>query len=599
MSNSALSSLASASALADADLLLVTQGGASKKATGAQLKALVAPLTTKGDLLTYSSAVARLGVGTNGQVLSADSTQTSGLKWATPAASSLTATHIGFGGASNALSGSANLTYSSDNVFVNGTGSGSVGFRAVGSTDDTPEFRATNDASKTLQAGVWPTGLSTSGLLVSDQSFIISNGASHLFANTAASDFIFARGGTAAMNEVARLGAGALTLGKIGTTGGSITLAGSSSGSAALSASSTGGLKLGSLTSNGLVTTSGSDGTLGITVPGTGVLTALAVNQGSSGAINPMTTAGDIIIGGTSGAATRLAAGATSGHVLTSNGPGVAPSYQAAAGGTSVLVFNVRLTLESGVPISTADQTAKTNVYITPYGGKYISLWDGSAWQVIAFTQYTLALGTITSGKPYDVFAYLSGGSLAGEILVWTNDSTRATGIALTDGVYTKSGDKTRLYLGTFYTTSTTTTEDSLANRYLDSFFNSTTRRGYVVSSAGSHNYASGTWRQFNNSTANQINFVVGVARAAVTANVLTATSASATVSGGGGVSMDSTTTADSSWNIVSTGNSSPVFSVPWIYHPAEGRHYIASMERALSGTISFDLTNITATLVQ
>jgi hypothetical protein len=41
-------------------------------------------LTTKGDLLgRSSSAAARLGVGTNGQVLTADSAETTGLKWTT------------------------------------------------------------------------------------------------------------------------------------------------------------------------------------------------------------------------------------------------------------------------------------------------------------------------------------------------------------------------------------------------------------------------------------------------------------------------------------------------------------------------------------
>lgn len=51
-------------------ILSATGGGAS-------------PLTTKGDLFTFSTVNARLGVGSNGQVLVADSAESTGLNWAT------------------------------------------------------------------------------------------------------------------------------------------------------------------------------------------------------------------------------------------------------------------------------------------------------------------------------------------------------------------------------------------------------------------------------------------------------------------------------------------------------------------------------------
>jgi hypothetical protein len=44
------------------------------------------PLTTKGDLYTFSTVDARLAVGANDTVLTADSSEATGLKWATPAA---------------------------------------------------------------------------------------------------------------------------------------------------------------------------------------------------------------------------------------------------------------------------------------------------------------------------------------------------------------------------------------------------------------------------------------------------------------------------------------------------------------------------------
>jgi len=42
------------------------------------------PLTTKGDLFGFDTADARIPIGTNGHILTADSTQSLGLKWAAP-----------------------------------------------------------------------------------------------------------------------------------------------------------------------------------------------------------------------------------------------------------------------------------------------------------------------------------------------------------------------------------------------------------------------------------------------------------------------------------------------------------------------------------
>lgn len=80
---------------------------------------------------------------------------------------------------------------------------------------------------------------------------------------------------------------------------------------------------------------------------------------------------GDLLVRGSGGNLERLAAGSTAGHVLTSNGAGAAPSYQAAAGGVTVTrAYKTGATtdtfdLDSGTAVTDIDGT---NVAFTTSG---------------------------------------------------------------------------------------------------------------------------------------------------------------------------------------------------------------------------------------
>lgn len=262
-----------------------------------------------------------------------------------------------------------------------------------------------------------------------------------------------------------------------------------------------------------------------------------------------------------------------------------------------------RLTLTTGVPVTTADVTAATNIYYTPYVSNVISLWTGARWQPIEFSEYTLALGTLTSGKPYDVFAYLNAGALALEVLVWTNDTTRATAITLQDGRYCKSGDKTRLYLGTFYTTSTTTTEDSGGGtttqvggkRYLWNAYNRVMRPIAVIDTTSSWSYVSSTVRQANAASGNQVELVVGYPSEGVFAEVNVTGYGNVTGSSSAcvaAVGIDSTTVMSGllQSGYMTTSTVSAALHSCYQGILSAGRHYLAWLEQGpTTGSWNFE----------
>lgn len=183
-------------------------------------------------------------------------------------------------------------------------------------------------------------------------------------------------------------------------------------------------------------------------------------------------------------------------------------------------VCDGRLTLESGVPVSTSDQTAKTTVYFTPYRGSRIALYDGTQWSIYTFSELSVSLSTDAASLPYDLYAYLNGSTVAIERLAWTNGTTRATALTTQNGVLVKSGDPTRRYLGTYRTTSTIgQTEDSVSKRFVWNYYHRASRQ-MTVEDTSSWTYTTATWRQANGATANKAEFVIGVAEDPVVAEV-------------------------------------------------------------------------------
>ena len=107
------------------------------------------PLTTKGDLYGFSTVPTRVPVGTNGQVLTADSTATNGVAWATAAAGGMTllsTTTISSSLATVTVS-SLPQTYKSLYILIQGvncTANGTMWLRVNGVTGATYNYAMTD-----------------------------------------------------------------------------------------------------------------------------------------------------------------------------------------------------------------------------------------------------------------------------------------------------------------------------------------------------------------------------------------------------------------------------------------------------------------------
>lgn len=263
------------------------------------------------------------------------------------------------------------------------------------------------------------------------------------------------------------------------------------------------------------------------------------------------------------------------------------------AGGGEVdnAVCDGRLTLTTSLAVPAADQLAKTTIYFTPYEGNRLALYDGADWAIHTFTERSASLAGLTVDKNHDVFIYDNAGTLTLDLVAWTNDSARATALAVQDGVYVKDGATSRRYLGTFRTTGTTgQCEDSALKRFVWNYYNRKRRSLVVQETTNSWTYTLVAWRQANASAANQVAVVIGISEEEMT---LTAIGNAEKSDGGNrytGIGHNSTTLNIA--QVVGGAGTTNLLAGTAVYTvaPIVGYHYFAWLEavQAASGTCTW-----------
>lgn len=251
------------------------------------------------------------------------------------------------------------------------------------------------------------------------------------------------------------------------------------------------------------------------------------------------------------------------------------------------LNFSGRITLTTNVPVTTADVTAATTIYFTPYKGNQLSIYNGTTWDTITFTQASLSVPASTS-QMYDLFGQNSSGSLVLVAVAWTNDTTRATGLSLQNGVYCETGTLTNLYLGSFRTTTVSgQTEDSIAKRYIWNYYNRVARPMQVLPATASWTYGTATYRQANATATNQLDAIVGIAEDEISMQVQIQMATSTTPGTALiGIGIDSTT-VNSAKVFNSFTGSITQYSLGTAFYraiPTIGRHFYPWLEKSYVG---------------
>ena len=239
--------------------------------------------------------------------------------------------------------------------------------------------------------------------------------------------------------------------------------------------------------------------------------------------ITPTTTKGDLLVENGSNVI-RLPVG-SDGYVLSANSLFSSGLLWINADDLSALpsTFEARLTLESGVAVSTTDQLAKTTLYLTKHKGNKIALYNTvlARWLIYTIDEISIAIPS-TINTNYDVFLYDDDGALTLVLVAWHDSTAGASqrtladpawgGTTLQDGIRVKDGELNKRFIGCVGTGSVSgQTEKSKSKVLIWNYYNRVATDIGAFESTANWTINVTDWRKLNDSTDARVEIIIGL----------------------------------------------------------------------------------------
>lgn len=178
-----------------------------------------------------------------------------------------------------------------------------------------------------------------------------------------------------------------------------------------------------------------------------------------------------------------------------------------------------RLTLTTATPVMTTDTTG-TTLYYTPHLHGNVPIYSGTEWELFTFTELSITNAGLAVDTNYDVYVYDNSGTPALILSAWTNATTPADTLVRQDGIWVKSGDTGKTFVGVVRTWDNSTVptfawqpnggvvNSRVARLFVWNCYHRVQGWFKVYDSTSSWVYATSTWRYEDNNANNRIDFV-------------------------------------------------------------------------------------------